>query len=64
MSRVLPGQPITPLAESDPVMHVMYDIRDRDRTFIPGTRHLYRGAGGNIVVRQPPVIHPGLVRHV
>jgi hypothetical protein len=54
MERVLPDQPITDIAESDPVMHVLYDIREEDRTFIPGTRHLRRGPGGTIVVQQPP----------
>jgi len=34
-------------------MHVLYDIREKDRTFIPGTRHLRRGAGGQIFVQQP-----------
>ena len=59
MKRVLPGQAIVPLAESDPVMHVMYDIQEKDRTFIPGTRHLYRGEGGKTIVRQPPGSTPG-----
>ena len=43
MERVLPGKPIPDIAESDSVMHVMYDIQEKDRTFIPGTRHLRRG---------------------
>jgi hypothetical protein len=53
MERVLPGQPITDLVETDPVMHVLYDIEDKDRTFIPGTRHLRVGPGGSVVVQQP-----------
>jgi len=53
MGRVLPGQPITDLAETDSVMHVLYDIEEKDRTFIPGTRHLRRGPGGSIEVQQP-----------
>jgi hypothetical protein len=53
MERVLPDQPIVDLAESDSVMHVLYDIRDKDRTFIPGSRHLYRGPGGTVQVVQP-----------
>jgi hypothetical protein len=53
MDRVFPGQPITDIAEQDPVMHVLYDIRDKDRTFIPGTRHLRRGPGGTVTVYQP-----------
>jgi len=58
MERVLPNQPITDLAESDSVMHVLYDIEEKDRTFIPGTRHLYRGPGGSIMVQQPPGTTP------
>ena len=58
MQRVLPGQPITDLAESDSVMHVLYDIEEKDRTFIPGTRHLRRGPGGSVVVMQPPGTTP------
>jgi hypothetical protein len=53
MSRVFPGKPITDILESDSVMHVLYDIQDKDRSFIPGTRHLRRGAGGGVVVQQP-----------
>ena len=53
MERVLPNQPITDIAESDPVMHVLYDIGEKDRTFIPGTRHLRRGPGGSVEVQQP-----------
>ena len=54
MARVLPGQPITDLADSDSVMHVLYDISEKDRSFIPGSRHLRRGPGGKIQVVQPP----------
>lgn len=53
MQRVLPGQTMTDIAETDSVMHVLYDIAEKDRTFIPGTRHLWRGAGGEITVHQP-----------
>lgn len=53
MNRVLPGEEITDISEADSVMHVLYDIREKDRTFIPGTRHLRRGAGGQIFVQQP-----------
>jgi hypothetical protein len=38
-------------------MHVLYDIEAKDRTFIPGTRHLRRGPGGT-VVQQPPGTAP------
>jgi hypothetical protein len=58
MDRVLPGRPITDLMESDPVMHVVFDIGEKDRTFIPGTRHLRWGPGGSIVVQQPPGTEP------
>lgn len=58
MQRVFPGQEIPDIEESDSVMHVLYDIREQDRTFIPGTRHLRRGAGGSIVVQQPPGTAP------
>jgi hypothetical protein len=58
MERVLPGKPIPDIAESDSVMHVLYDIREKDRTFIPGTRHLRFGAGGQVVVEQPPGTEP------
>jgi hypothetical protein len=53
MQRVFPDRSITDIARSDSVMHVLYDIQDKDLTFIPGTRHLRRGPGGNIVVEQP-----------
>jgi hypothetical protein len=53
MDRVLPNQPITDISESDSVMNVLYNIQDKDRTFIPGTRHLRRGPGGTVIVQQP-----------
>src|SRR5258708_5858759 len=53
MDRVLPDRPITDIAETDSVMHVLYDIEEKDLTFIPGTRHLRRGPGGSVVVQQP-----------
>jgi hypothetical protein len=58
MSRVLPGQPITDIGETDSVMHVLYDIREKDRTFIPGSRHLRRGAGGTVEIWQPEGTSP------
>ncbi len=58
MDRVLPGRPITDLVESDAVMHVLYDIEEKDRTFIPGTRHLRIGPDGSVVVQQPPGSEP------
>ncbi|HTX36063.1 MAG TPA: DUF4159 domain-containing protein [Bryobacteraceae bacterium] len=53
MDRVLPGQPILDINESDTVMHVLYDIEEKDRTFIPGSRHLRRGPGNTVQVVQP-----------
>jgi hypothetical protein len=58
MNRVLPNQPITDIAESDAVMHVFYDIREKDRTFIPGSRHLRRGPGGTVQIVQPEGTSP------
>ena len=53
MNRVFPGKPITEVSESDAVLHVMYDIQEKDLSFIPGTRHLRRGANGQVEVQQP-----------
>jgi hypothetical protein len=58
MDRVLPDHPITDIAESDSVMHVLYTIQEKDLTWIPGTRHLRWGAGGRVVVQQPPGTQP------
>jgi hypothetical protein len=44
MERVLPNHPITDIALGDSVMHVLYDIQEKDLTYIPGTRHLYCGS--------------------
>ena len=38
-------------------MHVLYDIEQKDLTFIPGTRHL-RFTGSGVVVQQPPGTAP------
>jgi hypothetical protein len=53
MERVFPGKPILDIAESDSIMHVLYDIQDKDRTFIPGSRHLRMGPGGKVQIVQP-----------
>jgi hypothetical protein len=53
MDRVLPGKPITDITQSDAVMHVLYDIEEKDRTIIPGSRHLRR-YGGTVQVVYPP----------
>ena len=58
MQRVFPGRPITDIAPGDSVMHVLYDIEEKDRTFIPGSRHLRIGPGGGVVVQQPPGTTP------
>ena len=58
MSRVLPGQPIADIALTDPVMHVLYDIEEKDLTFIPGSRHLRRGYDGSVTVVQPAGTQP------
>ena len=58
MDRVFPGKPIVDIGETDEVMHVLYNIEPKDRTFIPGSRHLRRGPGGSIVVAQPPGTAP------
>ena len=53
IEKVLPNRPITDIVETDPVMNVLYAIREKDRTFIPGSRHLWRGAGGSVQIVQP-----------
>jgi hypothetical protein len=55
MQRVLPDEPIFDIDEGHPSMHVLYDIRDR--TQIPGLRHLRLGPGGVTSV-QPPATPP------
>jgi Domain of unknown function (DUF4159) len=53
MARVLPGQPIDDIGLDHSVMHVLYNITQKDLTFIPGSRHI---RGGRIV--QPPGSQP------
>ncbi len=53
MNRVFPNRRIDDVRDTDPVMHVLYDIQAKDLSFIPGTRHLRRGPGGEVVVQQP-----------
>lgn len=53
MNRVFPNQPIPDILESDAVMHVLYDIEEKHRTFIPGSRHLWPGPGGTVQIVQP-----------
>ncbi len=52
MARTLPGHPITELAEGDSVLHVLFDIKEKDRTWIPGSRHL-RCVGDSVELVQP-----------
>jgi hypothetical protein len=54
MERVLPGHPLADIAETDSVMHVLYDIREKDRTIIPGSRHLRPAPGGAMRLSYPP----------
>ena len=54
MERVLPGHPLTDIEEDDSVMHVLYDIREKDRTIIPGSRHLRPAGGGGMRLNYPP----------
>ncbi len=58
MQRVFPNQPIPDIALTDPVMHVLYDIREKDLTFIPGSRHLRRRADGTAQIVQPEGTQP------
>ena len=53
MNRTFPNEPIDDVAESDSVMHVLYEIGKKDLTFIPGSRHLRRMADGTAQVVQP-----------
>ncbi|MEP7355504.1 MAG: DUF4159 domain-containing protein [Acidobacteriota bacterium] len=43
MKRVFPDLAIEEMTEENSMMNVVYTIKDKDRTFIPGSRHLYRG---------------------
>jgi hypothetical protein len=52
MERVFPGQVIDEIALRDPVMHVLYDIEQKDLTWIPGTRHLLV-YNGHVTPQQP-----------
>jgi hypothetical protein len=57
LERALPNHPIVELAQTDQVMHVLYDIEQKDLTWIPGTRHLWRGYNG-VEVHQPEGTSP------
>jgi hypothetical protein len=51
IQRVLPGRAIVDIPESDPLLHILYDLDQR--TQIPGRRHLYRASSGEIVAELP-----------
>ncbi|MBY0372924.1 MAG: DUF4159 domain-containing protein [Bryobacteraceae bacterium] len=55
MRRVYPDQVITEIGDDDPVVNLLYTIRER--VMIPGLRHLRRGPGGSTVV-QPQYSPP------
>ena len=46
------------IGQADEVRHILYDIQEKDRTFIPGSRHLRHGSGGTITVMQPRGTEP------
>jgi hypothetical protein len=52
MNRVMPNHTISDILETDSVMHVLYSIEAKDRTYIPGSRHLYVGPGGQVQIAQ------------
>lgn len=55
MDRVMPGRPVLDVEKNDPLMQVLYTIRER--TFIPGLRHLRAGPSGSVVI-QPQAMPP------
>jgi hypothetical protein len=50
MRRVFPDRPIVDIPDSDPVMHIFFDLDER--TAIPGARHLRMTRGGEIVAQM------------
>ena len=52
VKRLYPNRQIMDIQLDDPVMHVLYDIEEKDLTFIPGSRHLYV-RGGRTIINQP-----------
>jgi hypothetical protein len=55
MQEVLPNHPVAKIELTDSVMHVLYDIQEKDLTFIPGSRHVDMSSGQ---VYQPPGTNP------
>ena len=65
MDRVFPGRPITDIALTDSVMHVLYDIGEKDLTWIPGTTSRRVGeneqrVGGDGARHERAVVAPKL----
>lgn len=58
MTRVFPDRNILEIVPADSVNHMVYEISDKDRTYIPGTRHLRRGPNGMVGVQMPPGMEP------
>ena len=52
---VLPDKEIVEIPDSDPLMHVFYDLKDRKQ--LPGDRHLRRGFNGETVVQMQGPAH-------
>lgn len=50
MQRVFPDRGFIEIPDSDPLLHVVYDLTDRIQ--IPGVRHLRRTHGGQIVAQM------------
>jgi hypothetical protein len=55
MHEVIPDRPIVEIPETDPLMHIFYDLDESQP--IPGVRHLYRGPGGKIVAQMEGPTH-------
>jgi len=53
MTRVFPDRQMVDISENDSIVNVMYTIQDKDRTYIPGSRHLDRSGGIRDVGAQP-----------
>jgi uncharacterized protein DUF4159 len=54
IKEVFPDRPIVDIPDSDPLLHIFFDLNKR--TQIPGRRHLRMGRGGNVVAQMagPP----------
>ena len=59
MIRILPDQPITDIAESDAVMHVLYDIQEKEQVhprFPPPLARSWRNGSGDATPGHDPVL--------